>query len=65
MAEYRRNLRGILAKNGLAQSTQICWPERPGPAKLVKPEIYNPDSYMILQEGDQRNLKVDKLRNKF
>ena len=61
MAEYRRNLRGILAKNGPARRNSE--PERPdrakirarsarpsplkfagrnGPARFVKPEIYNP-----------------------
>ena len=71
MAEYRRNLRGILAKNGPARPEEILslnGPARPGPAKIqarparpgpvhlnlragtawpgparfIKPEIYNP-----------------------
>ena len=58
MAEYRQNLRGILAKNGPARRNSE--PERPGPAKIparpsplkfagrngpnrfAKPEIYKP-----------------------
>ena len=32
----------ILGLSGPAQSTQICGPERPGPARFAKPGIYNP-----------------------
>ena len=52
MGKYRRNLRGILAKNGPARPAEILGmngPARPswnsgpiGPAQFVKPEIYNP-----------------------
>ena len=50
MAEYRRNLRGILEKRPgpteirarPARPSPLKFAGRNGPAQFVKPEIYNP-----------------------
>ena len=42
MAEYWRNLRGILARNGPARPSPLKFAGRNGPARFVKPEIYDP-----------------------
>ena len=39
---YWRNLRGIFAKNGPARPSSLKFAGRNGPARFVKPGVYNP-----------------------